>query len=132
MKIPDSYIRKAKSILEDRVVRKLKSIGEESVSLAIEVGNYNDRTGNLRSSIGYVVSVDGIIRYEGGFRSIGNGYEGQNIGRAKAQEIANKTEGIALILVAGMEYATYLADNGYDVLDSGRNLALNLVKQLGK
>ncbi len=41
------------------LVKQLSFIGEECIRIARESGSYNDITGNLRSSIGYVVLVDG-------------------------------------------------------------------------
>ena len=44
------------------LVKQLSFIGEECIRIARESGSYNDITGNLRSSIGYVVLVDGKPR----------------------------------------------------------------------
>ena len=41
------------------LVKQLSFTGEECIRIARESGSYNDITGNLRSSIGYVVLVDG-------------------------------------------------------------------------
>ena len=112
-----------------RLVRYLKAVGEECVAEAIDGGNYTDQTGNLRSSIGFVVADNGNVIEEGGFRSLG-GSEGPNIGRAKALTEAEGTTGIALIVVAGMSYARYVADKGYNVLDSTEILARQLLSQI--
>ena len=59
-------MRKLKSGLQAKMkdiiallVKQLSFIGEECIRIARESGSYNDITGNLRSSIGYVVLVDG-------------------------------------------------------------------------
>ena len=43
----------------DHLIKQLSYIGEECVRVARQNGSYNDITGNLRSSIGYVVLYDG-------------------------------------------------------------------------
>ena len=128
-KIPQAVLDEAKEVLEKRLIRTLKDVGEECVAEAIESGNYNDRTGNLRSSIGYVVAKDGSVVEEGGFYNIGFG-EGASVGRGKAEEAALGTSGITLILIAGMDYAQYVADKGYNVIDSAELLAKQLISQL--
>ena len=47
----DDFFRKGKQ----EVHRKVEEIGQESVQYAKDHGNYQDRTGNLRSSNGYEV-----------------------------------------------------------------------------
>ena len=42
-------------------VKVLQYIGEQCVKLAREKGTYNDITGNLRNSIGYVLVKNGSI-----------------------------------------------------------------------
>lgn len=86
--------------------------------------NYIDWTANLRSSIGYVVVVDGEIVVSSAFQAErgekGNGEEGARRGREFAQGLASRVpEGkMALILVAGMHYAAYVSSKGYDVLNT--------------
>lgn len=86
--------------------------------------NYIDWTANLRSSIGYLILRDGKVVTQGGFEAVGNGTEGAKEGRKYAKEIAARfPKGYALIVVAGMNYAQYVSDRGYDVLDSAELLA---------
>lgn len=86
--------------------------------------NYIDWTANLRSSIGYVIVRDGKIVSQGGFEEVGGGKDGARDGRKYAKETAAKfPKGYALIVVAGMNYAQYVSDRGYDVLDSAELLA---------
>lgn len=128
-KLPSAFIEKAREEAERRTIRLLSNIGDECVSEAVNGGNYTDQTGNLRSSIGYVVAKDGAVVAEGGFWNVG-GEDGQNTGRRVAFERAAETTGLALILVAGMDYAQYVADRGFNVLDSAELLAKRLVSQL--
>lgn len=127
--LSDRLLQRAVEIAKKKAVKVLKAIGEESVAEAVSSGNYTDRTGNLRSSIGYVVAEDGNVVEEGGFWNLG-GAEGPDVGRAKAIDLASGTSGLALILVAGMDYAQYVADKGFNVLDSATTLARQLVSQL--
>lgn len=123
--------QKAEERTKRKLVRYLKSVGEQCVAEAITGGNYTDRTGNLRSSIGFVVAEDGSVREEGGFYPLG-GSEGPDVGRAKALTIAEGTAGITLVVVAGMEYAQYVADKGFNVLDSAEILARQLLTEISE
>lgn len=121
----------------------LQYIGEECVAIAREQGTYNDRTGNLRNSIGYVLMRNGDIinqNFEERVASkVVDAANGKGIleGQALAQELAKRfSNGYALIVVAGMHYAYYVETRGYDVLDSAERNAMQrvpvLVKQLQK
>lgn len=56
----DYYVDRA----EERIYKLLQRAGEEFVKIARKKGNYQDHTGNLRSSIGYVIVKDGDILTE--------------------------------------------------------------------
>lgn len=112
------------------LVSRLSEIGELSVALARTMGNYTDRTGNLRSSIGYVVADGGKVVASSSFDSVLGASEGPQAGRSLAESLASHSNGLSLILVAGMDYAQYVADKGFDVLDSAGILARQLVMQL--
>lgn len=89
----------------------LQYMGEQFVNNARARGNYRDRTGNLRSSIGYIILNDGNI-IERNFEKAGKGNDG-NTGRAKGEDVAADLaflypKGMILIGVAGMEYAYWV------------------------
>jgi len=122
------------------IVKHLCFIGEGCINAARQGGSYTDRTGNLRSSIGYVVVCDGKVVTLAGFEHVstpdGNGKEGVEKGKQFVQDVANKYQsGIALIVVAGMNYAVYVHNKGYDVLDSAEMTAereiSRMLSQLG-
>ena len=97
--------------------------------------HYADWTANLRSSIGYIVVMDGRIVAKSDFAhekgKEGNGEEGRKEGLKYARELAAKyQQGATLIVVAGMNYAAYVQRKGYDVLTSSELLAEQLVRQL--
>lgn len=112
----------------------LSGIGEEVVKGIIngETSSWNDQTGNLRSSIGYIVSIDGEIRSEGGFHRFGNATDGQYKGRQYAQSLISQfPNGVALIIVAGMEYAAYVeAMDNKTVLAQGELETKRLINEM--
>lgn len=102
-------------IFEDRVHAKtytlLQAAGEMFVKYARESGKYIDHTGNLRSSIGYVIVDGGEIKKEN-FQIRNTGVDGKTgLYKAKklAKDLANSyNTGMVLVGVAGMEYAVYV------------------------
>lgn len=102
-----------------REIEILTRIGEKFVNDARTNGQYTDRTGNLRSSIGYILINEGnIIRKN--FKTSGNGTDKAN-GLKAAKEFTDKikseySKGLVLIGVAGMEYALYVESKGFDVI----------------
>lgn len=97
-----------------------------SIDLATGVG-FNDQTGNLRASIGYIVLHNGVQVAED-FTGVSDGIEA---GRTYAAgQGADYPRGFVLIIVAGMEYATYVEDLGYDVISGSTMLAGKLMSQV--
>lgn len=113
-----------------RTVETLQRLGEKCVEEARLNKGYEMQTGALISSTGYKVFVDGIALHES-FEAIqGNNVKtgdeatkGVIIGQDLADKIGSKTDGFALVVVAGMNYATYVEAKGYNVLASAENLA---------
>jgi hypothetical protein len=102
-------------------VNRLSYLGEMVVNRAkdeppaSEGGvSFHDRTGNLRSSIGYMVAYNGKI--------IKKYAAGKKDGKAAAIELmealASKSTGgkALLVVVAGMEYAIYVEMKGFSVI----------------
>lgn len=117
--------------VEDALVYNFSYVGERCVAEARTGHGYTDRTGNLTSSMGYVVVNDGQIVYESAFSKTMAGKEGSDAGRQFARSLASQhPEGIVLIVVAGMNYARYVADKGFNVLDSAEILADRLVPSI--
>lgn len=117
---------------EDLLVERLQYIGERAVKEARQNGSYTDRTGNLRSSIGYVILKDGRRIDESAPEHFGEGDEGVEKMHALLDELQSEfPKGYVLILCAGMEYASYVEDiHNLDVLTSARLLAEKLVRKL--
>ena len=123
----DKYLKSSVEELINETIYKLSYIGENVVNTARLSGEYLDQTGNLRSSIGYIISIDGEIIRQGEFNVVKNGKDGTKSGEALAQALAKTSKGITLIVVAGMHYAIYVSAKGLDVLDSAE---IELEKQL--
>lgn len=118
------------------VVRTFLYCAEEITNAARSTNSYKDQTGNLRSSLGCVVAIDGKVVGERGFEVVKNGQEGAAEGRRYIRELlAQFPEGIVLLAVAGKNYAAYVSAKGLDVLESAELLADKLVpmylRQLG-
>lgn len=123
----DKYLKSSVEELINETIYKLSYIGENVVNTARLSGEYLDQTGNLRSSIGYIISIDGEIIRQGEFNVVKDGENGTKSGEALAQALAKTSKGITLIVVAGMHYAIYVSAKGLDVLDSAE---IELGKQL--
>lgn len=115
-------------------IEDLRALGEMCVTQARGVPpsvGFHDQTGNLRSSIGYMVFVDGVPVHQSTFEQVspqaahkdGVTYDGGKKGEAYCREIGENTTGVCLVVVAGMNYATYVESKGRDVLTSAEHLA---------
>lgn len=93
-------------------IRALAYLGEKCVIEARDRSpeeSWFDQTGNLRSSVGYIIAHNGKIVQYSGFQQVKNGSEGSKTGKEFATELVKKySTGYALIVVAGMNYAEYV------------------------
>lgn len=113
--------------VERQIIESLHRVGEEAVThakmISPEIG-FRDQTGALRSSIGYAVFKDGSpisLTFEAGNgEGAGNGVK---VGENLAKQVGATTEGYALVVVAGMNYAIHVESKGRDVLTSAEKLA---------
>lgn len=109
----------------DKVMfRTLSFVGEKAVNKSRDTksrpNNWTDQTGNLRSSIGYVVVNNGSVVKPSSFAQVGGGAEGAGNGLAYATSLASKhPQNWCLIVVAGMEYASYV-ESRRDVIDCAK------------
>lgn len=146
-------ITNAMQTLHRRIIRDLTIAGEEAVKKArsiVTAGGgggvlppYTVQTGNLVSSVGYAVVQDGQIVTMSSFQAVqgrpdkngiplGDGQEGSAKGKEYVKELAMRfPQGYALILVAGMHYASYVQELHHrDVLVSGSLVAEQLVREI--
>jgi len=132
----DSFIRRKIEEKEKAIVSALSYVGEQCVNEARDNGRYINRTGNLRSSVGYVIAKNGFIVNTGGFSQVAEGTQGTGEGKRFIDELVSKQRnGIYLIVVAGMKYSACVEAKNLNVLTSAELLAESLVpnilKQLG-
>lgn len=110
------------------IVSVLTDVGMQCIAEARSNGNYMDQTGNLRSSIGFCIVVDGKIANSVYADQLGDGKPTTKEGIEKSRQTlasiaATKTTGICLIVAAGMSYAVYVEGRGRNVLTSSELLA---------
>lgn len=128
----DSVFDEIEQREEDAIITNLSYVGETAIIIAREEGDYRDITGNLRSSIGYVVLQDGKVITKAIVERTKDGTEGAK----QLEEVLPKLQskyrtGFALIVVAGMNYAAYVEDIHHRVvLSSAKLKAEELAKEL--
>ena len=108
---------------ENKILVLLQAGGEKFIDIARQNGSYKDQTGNLRSSIGYIIAKNGEVVAEN-FTESEKGTDkttGKYKGRRLAEEVSlSHSGGYVLVGVAGMEYAAAVEAKGYEVV-SGAN-----------
>ncbi|MDR2139778.1 MAG: hypothetical protein LBP50_09555 [Tannerella sp.] len=131
--------------MKPAVIEAVRQACLETVANAKSLDTYKDRTGNLRSSIGFAIydggeKVNGYFQAEpvpeGAVREVysyktkegmktgsrevktgGDGEEGVKSGQELADGIAGGfPDGIVAVIVAGMDYALWVESNGLDVI----------------
>ena len=105
---------------EKMQIVRLQMLGKECIIRARgeHVNNWQDQTGNLRSSIGEPILESTFEQVNAGNAKEGDVYDGAQRGIQFCKTIGEQTHGIALVVVAGMSYASYVEKNGKDVLTS--------------
>lgn len=108
--------------IEKAILSRLQRVGEQFVADARNNGDYKDQTGNLRSSVGYIVLQNG--------KTVNENLQGKSEGISKAREVlvdisTKYPRGLVLIVVAGMDYAAYVEAKGKDVLTGSSKIAVN-------
>lgn len=127
------YLIKRTQNIEQAIIYRMQKIAEEVVNEARLKADFTDQTGNLRSSIGAILSVDGQVIQSYGFEVVKDGAEGARDGKSFAEQLITQyPTGICLVVVAGKNYAKYLVAKGYDVLTSGELLLERRVPEMLK
>lgn len=113
--------------IEKKQIARLQRLGEMCLVEARTNKGYMMQTGALLSSTGYEVFVDGVSihsQFDAASGAESNAAEtGIKSGQSIAETIGKGTKGIALVVVAGMNYAAYVEAKGYNVLSSAEHLA---------
>ena len=113
--------------IEKKQIARLQRLGEMCLVEVRTNKGYMMQTGALLSSTGYEVFVDGVAihsQFDAASGAESNAAEtGIKSGQSIAEIIGKGTKGIALVVVAGMNYAAYVEAKGYNVLSSAEHLA---------
>ena len=134
------YLKKETEKNLQRTITMLKYVGESVVNQIrrSDISDWTDQTGNLRSSIGYIICLDGKPISMSPFEKVTGPKaneakeDGTQVGKDYARELASLyPQGIALIVVAGMEYASYVEKrDNKTVLAQGEIEARNLISKM--
>lgn len=133
-----SDIRKLFDKLGERaefvIMDLLQRTGEEFVKVARLSGQYDDHTGNLRSSIGYVIVKDGSIagrNFQVSEQAGTDKQTGKREGEQLAMDLVKTfSKGYVMIGVAGMKYAVFVeAMENKDVLTRAADKADDFIKR---
>lgn len=101
----------ASDILREEIIEQLSYLGAECVTMARDdhPGNWEDQTGNLRSSIGFAIFDHGREVMAAAFEQVQQGAEGSAKGKEYVKTLAGKNaQTYALVVVAGMDYADFV------------------------
>lgn len=119
-RIFDKKLRRFKQSLYE----ELMYVGEMALIEARTNHKYQDQTGNLASSVGYAIVDNGKVIMRSSFEVVKQGKEGAKVGKKYLNSlIKQNTQGIVFIMVAGMNYASYVENMTLNVLDSAEVLA---------
>ena len=124
------FVNEKFSRIDKAIVSRLQLIGEQFVRDARtktkEQGGFGDQTGNLRSSIGFVILKDGETTHED-FQLASGGTDretGLLRGKAEIAKLKGKyPSGYVLLCVAGMEYAADVEKKNKDVITGSSLIA---------
>lgn len=121
--------------VERLTIRALSYLGEQCVSRVRNRGgnkSWYDQSGNLRSSVGYVIAYNGSIIQYSDFNQIKQGSEGVTVGKKLAEELVKRySSDYVLVIVAGMNYAEYVErKDNKDVLASTELWAIDQVPKM--
>lgn len=119
---------------EKKLIQKFQFAAEKFVAAARsktpDEGSFEDQTGNLRSSIGYVILRHGNPVMEN-FQVTKNGDLGlKNAKKFLKKLAANHPRGIVLIVCAGMDYALIVESKGKDVITGSSIQLMNDVRKM--
>lgn len=122
-KAVDALFREAAKILYKKILYNLSYLGEECVKRIRDRSgdeSWFDRTGNLRSSIGYAIYSYGKKKISSAFDTVKEGKDGSSHGKKMVKDLAKLySDTYALVVVAAMEYAECVeAMESKDVLAS--------------
>jgi hypothetical protein len=114
-------------MVQQKQIARLQKLGEMCLTEARLNKGYMMQTGALTSSTGYTIFVDGVAvhtQFDAASGAESNAAQiGMKTGESLAESIGKQTTGVALVVVAGMNYAAYVEAKGKNVLSSAEHLA---------
>lgn len=115
------------AMVKKEQIARMQRLGEMCLIEARNNKGYMMQTGALLSSTGYMIFVDGVAlhsQFDAASGAESNAAQnGIKAGQSLAEKVGKNTKGIALVVVAGMNYAAYVEAKGYNVLSSAEHLA---------
>jgi len=121
---------------EEEVLDKMTALCDRAIEeqwLKFRPEGYNDQTGQLRSSTGYIIYHNGKVVREM-FKQANYGTDkapGLKAGREYAFGMRRESVAWGVLFVAGMEYASYVQGKGFSTLDTAEMIVeKNLLKEL--
>lgn len=115
------------AMVKKKQIERMQRLGEMCLIEARNNKGYMMQTGALLSSTGYMIFVDGVAlhsQFDSASGAESNAAQnGIKAGQALAEKVGKNTKGVALVVVAGMNYAAYVEAKGYNVLSSAEHLA---------
>ena len=123
-------IAKRVALIDNAIIRRLSYLGEQCRNHAIDNRGYTDQTSNLKSSTGYLIVAHGEI-VKSAFKKQDKANTGDLIGRTYAEQLATKYQsGYALVMVAGMTYASLVEARGRNVLGTTKQFCEQEMPQM--
>lgn len=115
------------AVVKKKQIVRLQKLGEMCLIEARNNKGYMMQTGALLSSTGYMIFDDGVAlhtQFDAASGAESNAaQDGIKAGESLAEKVGKETKGVALVVVAGMNYAMYVEAKGYNVLTSAEHLA---------
>lgn len=115
------------AMVKKKQIARMQRLGEMCLIEARNNKGYMMQTGALLSSTGYMIFVDGVAlhsQFDAASGAESNAAQnGIKAGQTLAEKVGKNTNGVALVVVAGMNYAAYVEAKGYNVLSSAEHLA---------
>lgn len=124
------YLDYASKKIYEAIFKTLSYLGEQCVKrIRLRKDNWQDQTGNLRSSIGYAVMEQGKVKLQSAFEQVLQGTEGTKAGKDAIDALVKTyASTYALVVVAGMDYAEYVEKmKNKDVLEQTKTWATGII-----
>ena len=116
-----------------KVIIDMQRVGETFINESRVNGDYIDQTGNLRSSVGYAIGLNGnepTVNKTG--TQVLKGEKGVEQAKVYGQQLIRDEDEDSLVLAgfAGMEYAIDVESRGRDVITGSTKRAMRRMKFL--